>query len=48
MFVDERIYTLHAGKVPVFLKLYREEGRLLGCGDLGFRVRWALKASWRW
>lgn len=35
MFVDERIYTLHAGKVPVFLKLYEEEGmevqtRILG------------------
>lgn len=26
MFIDERIYTLHAGKVPVFLKLYEEEG----------------------
>ena len=25
MFVDERIYTLHAGQVPVFLKLYEEE-----------------------
>ncbi|PNG58835.1 MULTISPECIES: NIPSNAP family protein [unclassified Variovorax] len=35
MFVDERIYTLHAGKVPVFLKHYEEEGmpvqsRILG------------------
>jgi hypothetical protein len=35
MFVDERIYTLHAGQVPVFLKLYEEEGmecqvRILG------------------
>jgi hypothetical protein len=35
MFVDERIYTLHPGKVPVFLKLYEEEGlevqtRILG------------------
>jgi hypothetical protein len=26
MYIDERIYTLHAGKVPVFLKLYEEEG----------------------
>ena len=25
MFVDERIYTLHAGQVRVFLKLYEEE-----------------------
>jgi hypothetical protein len=35
MFVDERIYSLHAGQVPVFLKLYEEEGmecqvRILG------------------
>jgi hypothetical protein len=35
MFVDERIYTLNAGQVPVFLKLYEEEGmecqvRILG------------------
>ena len=35
MFIDERIYTLHAGQVPVFLKLYEEEGmecqvRILG------------------
>lgn len=26
MYIDERIYTLHAGKAPVFLKLYEEEG----------------------
>ena len=26
MYIDERIYTLHAGKVPVFLKLYEDEG----------------------
>ena len=25
MFVDERIYTLHAGQVSVFLKLHEEE-----------------------
>ena len=25
MFVNERIYTLHAGQVSVFLKLYEEE-----------------------
>ncbi|MBW3096443.1 NIPSNAP family protein [Pseudohoeflea coraliihabitans] len=34
-FVDERIYTLKAGNVPVFLKLYEEKGmacqvRILG------------------
>ena len=26
MFVEERMYTLHPGKVPEFLKLYQEEG----------------------
>jgi hypothetical protein len=26
MFVEERIYTLHPGKVPAYLKLYQEEG----------------------
>jgi hypothetical protein len=26
MLVEERIYTLHPGKVPVYLKLYEEEG----------------------
>ncbi len=25
MFVEERIYTLHPGKVPEYLKLYQEE-----------------------
>jgi hypothetical protein len=35
MFVDERIYTVHMGKVPLFLKQYEEEGlavqqRILG------------------
>jgi hypothetical protein len=35
MFVDERIYTLHAGKTAAFLKLYEAEGlpvqsRILG------------------
>lgn len=35
MIVEERIYTLHAGKVPVFLKAYEEHGleiqkRILG------------------
>lgn len=36
MIVEERIYTLHHGKVPEYLQLYAEEGRspqmeLLGC-----------------
>jgi hypothetical protein len=26
MFVEERIYTLHPGKIPAYLKLYQEEG----------------------
>jgi hypothetical protein len=26
MFVEERIYTLHPGKIPAYLKLYEEEG----------------------
>lgn len=26
MFVEERMYTLHPGKVPEYLKLYQEEG----------------------
>ena len=26
MFVEERIYTLHPGKTPAYLKLYQEEG----------------------
>ena len=26
MFVEERMYTLHPGKVPEYLKLYVEEG----------------------
>ncbi len=35
MIVDERIYTLHPGNVPLFLKQYEEEGmevqvRILG------------------
>lgn len=38
MFVDERIYTLHAGKVPVFLKLYAEEGMAVQVRILGKMV----------
>lgn len=26
MFVEERMYTLHPGKIPDYLKLYQEEG----------------------
>ena len=38
MFVDERIYTLHAGNVPVFLKLYEEEGMAIQVEILGNMV----------
>ncbi|HEX2018161.1 MAG TPA: NIPSNAP family protein [Aurantimonas sp.] len=38
MFVDERIYTLHAGKVPTFLKLYEEEGMAVQTRILGKMV----------
>ncbi|GMG84854.1 NIPSNAP family protein [Paralimibaculum aggregatum] len=38
MFVDERIYTLHAGQVPVFLKLYQEKGMAVQLRILGRMV----------
>ena len=38
MFVDERIYPLHAGKVPTFLKLYEEEGMAVQTRILGKMV----------
>jgi len=38
MFVDERIYTLHAGQVPVFLKLYEEEAMECQVSILGKMV----------
>jgi len=38
MYIDERIYTLHAGKVPVFLKLYEEEGMKIQIEILGNMV----------
>tara|TARA_R110000868_G_scaffold404811_1_gene683355 strand:+ start:1781 stop:2101 length:321 start_codon:yes stop_codon:yes gene_type:complete len=38
MFVDERIYTLHAGNVPVFLKLYEAEGMAIQVKILGNMV----------
>ncbi len=38
MFVDERIYTLHAGKVPVFLSLYEKEGMSVQSRILGRMV----------
>jgi len=35
MIVEERIYTLHAGKVPEMMKLYGEEGLALQQKYLG-------------
>ena len=35
MIVEERIYTLHAGKVPEMVKLYGEEGLALQQAYLG-------------
>ena len=34
MFVEERMYTLHPGKVPEYMKLYQEEGLALQTGFL--------------
>lgn len=38
MYVDERIYSLHPGKVPVFLKLYEEQGKEVQLRILGKMV----------
>lgn len=38
MYVDERIYTLHAGTVPLFLKLYEDEGMQIQISILGKMV----------
>jgi hypothetical protein len=38
MIVEERIYTLHHGKVPEYLKLYGEEGREIQLPILGLNV----------
>ena len=35
MLVEERIYTLHVGKVPEYLKLYEAEGLTIQTGILG-------------
>ncbi len=35
MIVEERIYTLHPGKAPEFLKLYEEEGLAIQTPILG-------------
>ena len=38
MIVEERIYTLHPGKAPEFLKLYEEEGLAIQTPILGNMV----------
>ena len=35
MIVDERTYTIHAGKVPEFLALYEREGLAIQTSHLG-------------
>ena len=40
MIVEERSYRLHAGKVPEYLRLYREEGRAIQEPILGHMVGW--------
>ena len=40
MIVEERIYTLHPGKVPEYMKLYEEEGRAAQEPILGEMVGW--------
>ncbi len=40
MIVEERIYTLHPGKVPEYMRLYEEEGRKAQEPVLGNMVGW--------
>ncbi len=40
MIVEERIYTLHNGKVPEFMRLYEQEGRAIQLRILGCNVGW--------
>lgn len=40
MIVEERIYTLHNGKVPEFMRLYEQEGRPIQLRILGCNVGW--------
>ena len=40
MIVEERIYTLHPGKVTDYMKLYEEEGRAAQEPILGKMVGW--------
>ncbi len=40
MIVEERIYTLHPGKVPDYMKLYEDEGRAAQEPILGKMIGW--------
>lgn len=40
MYVEERIYTLHPGKVPAFLKAYEEKGLVPQRDILGAPIGW--------
>ena len=42
MIVDHRTYTLHPGKLPAFLKVYREKGYPVQSKHLGKPVGWYL------
>jgi hypothetical protein len=40
MYVEERIYTLHPGKLAAFLKVYEEKGSDIQKKILGNRIGW--------
>jgi len=40
MYVEERIYTLHPGKLAPFLKVYEEKGSEIQKKILGNRIGW--------
>ena len=40
MYVEERIYTLHPGKLAPFLKVYEEKGSDIQKKILGNRIGW--------
>lgn len=40
MIVEERIYTLHPGKVPEYVRLYKGEGLAIQTRILGRMVGW--------
>lgn len=40
MYVEERIYTLHPGKLPAFLKIYEEKGFAPQRDILGSPMGW--------